>query len=163
MTAQIMFRSPRLNGRAPSLDDGALYRSLFGGDAGAARLAADLQDWERHQVSPWVLWHADHPVGVAGFRIGFGDTGLELSFHFLPEVAGQGLASEFVQLALDHATTVFREDRFFAMVEPDNTASIRVLDKAGFVADPPVPAQEKTRMWLALSRGTAPGHMRPTG
>lgn len=161
MATPILFRSPRLNGRAPCPGDGALYRALFGMDAGAARLAADLQDWDRHQVSPWVLLHADHPVGVAGFRIGFGDRGLELSFHFLPEVAGQGLASEFVQMALDHAMAVLREDRFFAMVEPDNTASIRVLEKAGFLADPP--AEGKIRMWLALNPETAPDLARPAG
>ena len=71
--------------------------------AGRGRLIIDIQDWARHQVAPWVLYHAGHPVGVAGFRIGFGEDGLELSFHFLPEVAGQGLASEFCRRALDHA------------------------------------------------------------
>lgn len=112
------------------------------------RLAADLQDLERHAVSPWVLLHADHPVGVAGFHIGFGDQGLELSFQFLPEVAGQGLASEFVQAAVDHGTTKFRESHFFAMVDKDNSASIRVLQKAGFQADPPTPKHRRLRLSL---------------
>jgi RimJ/RimL family protein N-acetyltransferase len=79
-----------------------------------------------------VLSHAGHAVGVGGFRIGFGEDGLELSFHFLPEVAGQGLASEFVQAALDHAVAVLREDCFFAFVTADNAASIRILEKSGF-------------------------------
>jgi RimJ/RimL family protein N-acetyltransferase len=148
MDANIVFRSTRLNGRAPRLGDRALYILLFGTIPGEARLTADLQDWDRYQVSPWVLFHADHPVGVAGFRIGFGDEGLELSFHFLPEVAGQGLASEFVQAALDHATTVLLEDRFFACVEPDNLASIRVLEKAGFVADPSARGHAQMRLGL---------------
>ncbi len=132
MDAPTLFRTARLSGRAPYAGAEALYGRLFGPDRGPARLAADLQDWSRHQVAPWVLSHAGHPVGVAGFRIGFGETGLELSFHFLPEVAGQGLASEFVQAALDHAATVLREDRFFAFVGTDNAASVRVLEKAGF-------------------------------
>ncbi|NKX43892.1 GNAT family N-acetyltransferase [Roseicyclus persicicus] len=92
-----------------------------------------MQDWTLHAVAPWVLTHAGHEVGVAGFRIGFGDEGLDLSFHFLPELAGQGLASEFVQAALDHAVDVLREDHFFALVAADNAASIRILEKAGFV------------------------------
>lgn len=134
MNAHIVFRSARLNGRVPNIGDTSLYTLLFGMDAGADRLAVDLQNWDRHRVSPWVLFHADHAVGVAGFCIGFGDEGLEMSFHFLPEVAGQGLASEFVQAALDHASLIFKEDRFFASVMPDNLASIRVLEKAGFAA-----------------------------
>jgi RimJ/RimL family protein N-acetyltransferase len=132
MDAPTLFRTARLSGRAPFGGAAALYGALFGPDRGPARLSADLQDWTRHEVAPWVLFHADNPVGVGGFRIGFGETGLELSFHFLPDVAGQGLASEFVQAALDHATTTLREDRFFAFVATDNAASIRILEKAGF-------------------------------
>lgn len=132
MIAQTLFRTARLSGRAPYAGAAAIYDAVFGPDRGPARLSADLQDWSRHRVAPWVLFHAGHPVGVAGFRIGFGENGLELSFHFLPDVAGQGLASEFVQAALDHAETTLREDRFFAFVGQDNAASIRVLEKAGF-------------------------------
>jgi RimJ/RimL family protein N-acetyltransferase len=126
------FRSGRLTGRAPDAGAATLYRSLFGPDRGSARLAADMQDWARHAVGPWVLVHAGHPVGVAGFRIGFGGDGLELSFHFLPDVAGQWLASEFVQAALDHATSTLREDRFFAFVPVETPAPRRILEKAGF-------------------------------
>ena len=132
MDAPTLFRTARLSGRAPYAGATAIYGALFGPDRGPARLSADLQDWSRHQVAPWVLFHAGHPVGVAGFRIGFGENGLELSFHFLPDVAGQGLASEFVKAALDHAESSLREDRFFAFVGEDNAASIRVLEKAGF-------------------------------
>jgi RimJ/RimL family protein N-acetyltransferase len=148
MNARIHFRSARLSGRAPYPGAQALYTALFGADLGAARLNADTQDWTRHEVAPWVLFHAGHPVGIAGFRIGFGEGGLELSFHFLPEVAGQGLASEFVQAALDHATTVLREDRFFALVAPDNAPSIRVLEKAGFVEDGMARGEKLMRLQL---------------
>ena len=132
MDAQVTFRSARLSARPPHRGAATLYSTLFGPDRGPARLDADLQDWARHEVAPWVLLHAGHPVGVGGFRIGFGEGGLELSFHFLPEVAGQGLASEFVQAALDHAITTLREDSFFAFVPPDNAASLRILQKSGF-------------------------------
>jgi RimJ/RimL family protein N-acetyltransferase len=148
MSGPILFRTARLSGRAPYPGAAALYGALFGPDRGHARLSADLQDWTRHQVAPWVLFHADHPVGVAGFRIGFGETGLELSFHFLPDVAGQGLASEFVQAALDTVVADLREDRFFAFVSAENAASIRVLDKAGFVREREAKGEHLMRLAL---------------
>jgi RimJ/RimL family protein N-acetyltransferase len=132
MDSPTVFRSARLSGCAPEPGAAGLYATLYGPDRGPARLAADMQDWTLHAVAPWTLFHAGHAVGVAGFRIGFGEGGLELSFHFLPETAGQGLATEFVTAALDHATRVLREDRFFAFVPADNAASIRILQKAGF-------------------------------
>lgn len=132
MTDIAQFHTARLAGRPPSEGALALYKVLFGAERGAAELAIDVQDWERYQVAPWVLRHAGNPVGVGGFRLGFGGDGLQLTFHFLPEVWGQGLASEFVQGALDHAALSLREDRMFAFVAPDNLASRRVLDKAGF-------------------------------
>lgn len=156
MTGPILFRTARLSGRAPYGGAAALYAVLFGPDRGPARLSADLQDWTRHQVAPWVLFHAGHPVGVAGFRIGFGETGLELSFHFLPDVAGQGLASEFVQGALDSAVSDLREDRFFAFVGTDNAASIRVLEKAGFVREREAKGEHLMRLALMPQTGAAP-------
>ena len=161
MESAILFRSARLSGRAPFAGAEPLYGMLFGPDRGPARLTADMQDWTRHGVAPWVLHHAGHPVGAAGFRIGFGEGGLELSFHFLPDLAGQGLASEFVQAALDHAIAELREDSFFAYVTEDNAPSIRILEKAGFKA-------ERSRdgeilMRLSLPEWSADHHAAPAG
>jgi len=132
MTTTKLFRSTRLTGHPPSDEATRIYQTLFDEEGAEWRLQRDKMDWARHNVAPWVLHHAGAAVGVGGFRIGFGAEGLELSFHFLPEFWGQGLASEFVQAALDHATLCFREDRFFAVAGVKNTASIRVLEKAGF-------------------------------
>ncbi|MBF9060794.1 GNAT family N-acetyltransferase [Rhodobacterales bacterium HKCCSP123] len=158
MDARAPFRSGRLTGRPADQGDAGLYATLFGPDRGPSRQIADLQDWARHGVAPWVLSHAGHPVGVAGFRIGFGDDGLELSFHFLPEVAGQGLASEFVQAALDHAVLVLKEDRFFAFVPIDTPAPKRILEKAGFTADRVVTGEWLMRLSLPrpMARRPAP-------
>ncbi len=110
----------------------ALYKRLFSG-SGEGDLNRDIQDWDRHRIAPWTLAHAGHDVGVGGFRIGFAENGLEVLFHFTPEVWGQGLASEFLTAALDHGRTILREDRFFGRVPEDNQASERVMAKAGFI------------------------------
>ena len=123
----------RLSGRAPAPEALDLYESLFKG-SGKGDLDRDMQDWTRHRIAPWTLAHAGHDVGVGGFRIGFGDDGLEVLFHFLPEVWGQGLASEFLVAAMDHARMELREQRFFGRIESASLTSRRVMEKAGFVA-----------------------------
>lgn len=127
-----LFRTTRLTGRSPGPGALPLYARLFGG-TGEADLDRDMQDWARHAIAPWTLTHAGHSVGVGGFRIGFADDGLEVLFHFVPEVWGQGLASEFLGAALDYARITLRETRFFGSTQPDDTASHRVMEKAGFV------------------------------
>jgi RimJ/RimL family protein N-acetyltransferase len=147
------FRTARLTGRRPERAEIAHYRQVFGEACGAERLVVDIQDWERHEVAPWVLCHAGRPVGVGGFHIGFGDEGLRIGFHFLPEVAGQGLATEFVQGALDHAIARWKEDRFFALVEANNEAALRILGKAGFSEDTIRENPRRLRLRIAPAAG----------
>lgn len=125
------FTTLRLSGRP--VDAGALplYVGLFG-PGGRDACARDVQDWARHGLGPWVLSHASRDIGVGGFHIGFGSEGLELSFHLLPDVWGQGLASEFVSGALDFAQRILRADRIFAHVAADADSARRILGKAGF-------------------------------
>lgn len=128
---QTLFRTERLTGRKPGPQALPLYMRLFD-STGADNLDRDVQDWARYEIAPWTLTHAGHDVGVGGFRIGFANEGLEVIFHFVPEVWGQGLASEFLSTALDYARTTLREDRFFGYVRPEEVASLRVMEKAGF-------------------------------
>ncbi|GAB5445624.1 GNAT family N-acetyltransferase [Gymnodinialimonas sp.] len=141
-----LFRTLRLTGRPPEPQALPLYTRLFA-EAGAGDLSRDQQDWARHAIAPWTLTHAGHDVGVGGFRIGFAENGLEVLFHFIPEVWGQGLASEFLNTALDHARTTLREDHFFGHVAPEDTASLRVMEKAGFE---PAPYNEGPRLLMRL-------------
>lgn len=131
MVDRVAFRTMRLTGRAPSPMVLGLYQNLFG-EKGEGDLERDMQDWGRHRIAPWTLSHANHDVGVGGFRIGFGDDGLEVVFHFIPEVWGQGLASEFLIASLDHARYTLRATRFFGRVRGVSDRSRRVMEKAGF-------------------------------
>jgi RimJ/RimL family protein N-acetyltransferase len=131
MDQSVTFRTSRLTGRPPRPMSLPLYLRLFG-DVGERDLDRDIQDWNRHRIAPWMLSHAGHEIGIGGFRIGFAENGLEVLFHFVPEVWGQGLASEFLTAALDHARMELREDRFFGRVAHGSEASRRVMEKAGF-------------------------------
>jgi len=144
MAKSAVFRSARLTGRPPEAGAGSLYAALFGED-GPRRLLADRDAWRAGRVAPWILSHAGHEVGVGGFRHGADAPGFELSFHFLPEVWGQGLASEFVQAALDAATVALGETEIHAWVDDGGAASIHILEKAGFS-----PASDGAPMRLTL-------------
>jgi RimJ/RimL family protein N-acetyltransferase len=145
MTDAVPFRTPRLSCRPPDAASAAIYRALFDAQ-GPEKLSAARAEWERRAVAPWTLSHAGNDVGVGGFQIGFGRGGLELSFHLLPELWGDGLASEFVIHALDYATGVLRETHVFAVVGPEHQAAQRVLEKTGFRPDPALPANAPTQV-----------------
>lgn len=55
----------------------------------------------------------------------------EVGFVFLPDVRSQGLATEAVRLLLAFGRDELRLRRVVATCHPDNTASARVLEKAG--------------------------------
>ena len=56
----------------------------------------------------------------------------DIGFAFLPEYRSQGYALESATAVLSHAREVLRIPRLLAMVNPDNAASIRLLEKLGF-------------------------------
>ena len=94
-------------------------------------------EWQRRRIghAPWtIVRKADGAViGWGGlyedpFDRGWG---IEVGYWFARSAWGQGYASEFVNASLDFA----REsgvDLVSAFARPENTASCRVLEKAGF-------------------------------
>jgi len=56
---------------------------------------------------------------------------VDVGYAFLPEFRGKGYAYEAAAGVLDHGRRVFGLKRILAIVSPDNTGSIRVLEKAG--------------------------------
>lgn len=67
-------------------------------------------------------------IGKAGFwRLP------ELGYILHPDHWGQGLASEAVAAAIDHVFATLELDDLTADVDPENAASIRLLERMGFV------------------------------
>lgn len=66
-------------------------------------------------------------VGKAGFYV-LPDVGYILH----PDVWGRGLATEAVAAAIDHVFATTDLETLTADVDPDNAASIRLLDRLGF-------------------------------
>lgn len=57
----------------------------------------------------------------------------ELGYILRPDHWGQGLASEAVAAAVDHVFATRELDDLTADVDPENAASIRLLERMGFV------------------------------
>ncbi|GMV63514.1 MAG: hypothetical protein AMXMBFR74_26820 [Parvibaculum sp.] len=92
-----------------------------------------------------VLEKADSRViGFGGLYDDPFDTGWgpEIAYHFLPDVRGRAYATELARYSLTVARELnLPEVRAFA--HPDNIASMRVLEKAGFVEERFVPRMDR--------------------
>ena len=79
-------------------------------------------------------------VGSCGLQASDDDShSADMYFVFRRDRWGQGLASELVPALIDLAQGPAGFDRVYAVVHPDNVASIRVLERAGMVRDGTVP------------------------
>ena len=145
MNAPRRFHTERLTGRRPG--DGALplYAALYA-ELGARQLMIDRQDWGRHGIGPWILSRDGTDIGIGGFRIGFGDDGLEFSMRFLSDTGQTDLIDEFITAALSYAEDVWNEDRFFARLAPGQSATSRIPENIGFSADGQAEGQTVLRL-----------------
>lgn len=141
-TERLVLRVPRL------ADAGELMR--FFGDSEAMRYTiqfASLRGCRRHIAAhacqrrtkgygPWTILEK-----ASGQIVGFGGLchdpfdpgwGIEVAYHFSPAVWGRGYATELTSHCLRVAAEQLRMGEVSAFAHPDNTASRRVLEKAGF-------------------------------
>ncbi|MET1081137.1 MAG: GNAT family protein [Pseudomonas sp.] len=105
--------------------------------------ATQLQmDWfrELHEQQEGLWWgicRPEAPHSLLG-ACGFNDwerahRRVELGYWLLPDHWGQGIIAECLVPVIVHAFTRMAVHRVEAVVEPDNRASARVLEKLGFV------------------------------
>ena len=89
--------------------------------------------WEGADSRTWVIEHPRHEgsaVGLISTRSGA--HGIELGYALAPECWGMGLTTMATQTVSDWALSQAGCFRVWATCDVDNTASQRVLDKAGF-------------------------------
>lgn len=82
------------------------------------------------------------PIGFAGFHI-FPELSPEpqLLYALLPAFTGKAYATEIAVALVDLARGVLSVDRITAAVDEPNRASVRVLEKAGFVVSGEAPGE----------------------
>ena len=151
--------TPRLHLSPPRLEDApALF--AFMGDAAVMQHTyrkESLREMRRHIAAHWWqarrlgfgCWTVRHQGQVIGFG-GLNDDplepgyGPEVAYFFAREAWGKGFAGEVVAASLDWAREL-RLPAVRAFVHPNNAASRRVLERAGFAVERWVP--DMTR-WL---------------
>jgi [ribosomal protein S5]-alanine N-acetyltransferase len=100
------------------------------------RLAEKAAHWERHGFGLWLL--RDRVTGEAVGRGGLQWTyapnlhEVEAAWAILPERWGQGLATELAIASVETALGPLGLQSLMAFTDPDNLASRRVMEKAGF-------------------------------
>jgi RimJ/RimL family protein N-acetyltransferase len=119
--------------------DPDVQKTLFGivrtADETRERLERFIGDWERDGFGQWAFRanEDDDFVGVCGLyhgRVPHVD-GLEVGYVLRPRYWGRGLATEMTTAVVRYAFDVLGVSVLCAMLQPDNAASVRVLEKSG--------------------------------
>ncbi len=95
-----------------------------------------VEHWERHGFGLWLARDraTAQMIGRGGLQYTYapGLNAVEVAWAIVPERWRQGLATELAQAALDAAFGPMRLLDVVALTLPDNVASRRVMEKAGF-------------------------------
>ncbi|RTY90715.1 N-acetyltransferase [Flavobacterium sp. RSP46] len=93
---------------------------------------------EANEGINWAITLKDNPklIGVIGhYRIKPEHYRAEIGYMLLPEYHGKGIISEAVKEAVNYGFQIMKLHSIEAMIDPDNDASAKVLEKNGFVRE----------------------------
>lgn len=104
------------------------------------RLLRHIGMWNAMQFGFWAVTDkaSGDVIGQAGFHEMRRDltpsieNTLEAGWGLLPEYQGRGYASEALQAALGWAARTYPEKAITCIIDPENTASIRLAERHGF-------------------------------
>lgn len=163
-TPRLILRPPRL-ADVPDLfrflgDPEAMRHTHCDATLRACRRRIAVHEWRRRRdgCAPWTVIRRENEriIGWGGlyddpFDPGWG---VELGYFFAPDTWGHGYASELVRACTDAADGALALPQVHAFAHPENAASRRVLEKAGFVTVRYVP--EMQRFLFCRKRATPP-------
>lgn len=96
-----------------------------------------IDSYQRHGFGLYLvdLPDSNTPIGMCGLVKRDSLPHVDLGFAFLPEFWGEGYALEAAAAVLKYAREFLKLDRIVAITDPDNEASIKLLQKLGFEFD----------------------------
>jgi ribosomal-protein-alanine N-acetyltransferase len=144
-----LIATKRLSMRPFRLEDAVVAYTWFGGpivmkytptgpDGSVEKTRERLAGYETHQLrhgfSKWLMVEraSGQPIGDSGLIVLEGQGWIDLGFRFGRPYWGRGFATEAGAAWLSAAFDDYRLDELGAFVHPENTASLRVLEKLGF-------------------------------
>ena len=103
-------------------------------DARVYLLDRPLASYRAYGFGMWAVERKNEPgvIGMCGLLKRAPDAEVEIGFSLLPPYQSQGYASEAARATLAYGRDVLGLRRITAVTDPDNTASIALLQKLGF-------------------------------
>lgn len=75
-------------------------------------------------------------IGIVGhYRVKWEHFRSEIGYMLLPEYSGRGITTEVVEMLIDYGFNQMKMHSLEAIIDPENHASARVLEKNGFVKE----------------------------
>lgn len=122
----------------------------------ADQLRAKIEHWERHGFGYWLARTraTGAVVGRGGLQHAYVENlhAIEVGWAIFPERWGEGLATELARAAVEVAFGPLRLRELIALALPENVASRRVMEKAGFVYERDVEHYELRHVLYRLRR-----------
>jgi RimJ/RimL family protein N-acetyltransferase len=99
-----------------------------------------VESYRQNGFGLWLVETKDEKAraGICGLINRGALPGIEVGYAFLPPFRSKGYAFEAASAATVYARDVLRLSRLYAIVNPDNAVSIRVLEKLGMSYERPV-------------------------
>lgn len=93
-----------------------------------------IEHWEENGFGSWSIREKEHPEFIIGFggvanRFYGDELKLNVGYRFDKNYWGKGYATELAQSAIQFGLNELNKNELFAIVRPNNTASIKVLEK----------------------------------
>jgi RimJ/RimL family protein N-acetyltransferase len=104
-------------------------------DMSAAKIQGFIDSYQEYGYGKWAVIHREtgRLIGYCGIAVEEIDGKIEneLGYRFDPKFWGQGLGTEAASACLEYAFNTLHLEYLLAIVEPDNIASVRILQKIG--------------------------------
>ena len=106
-------------------------------DARQYILSGPVASYEQHGFGLWLveLKGANTAVGICGLLKREALADVDIGFAFLPRYRSSGYALESAAAVLEYSRNSLGLERVVAITDPDNVASLRVLEKIGMSFD----------------------------
>jgi RimJ/RimL family protein N-acetyltransferase len=90
-----------------------------------------MADYQKHGFGRWacVLKASGEVIGFAGLKYLDDLKDVDIGYRLLPAHWGLGFATEASRAVLDYGFSCLKLERIIGLVDPENVASVRVLEK----------------------------------